>query len=282
MDNRNASSVAVVGLGIIGSIWAGHYQSSGRLEASWNRTPKPDAPGFQADLTKACSGAGVIHICVADPAAVGETLAQILPTLTEGSLVIQSSTIGPQASASFEQQVCATGAAYVEAPFTGSSPAARNRELVFYTGGSPSSLDRAGEVLAALSKQVFRFDSGAKAAALKLAMNLQIAAISTALTEGWHLAKLYGLTDDEFFEALRPNVAHSGLAKLKEPMLRNRETAPMFSVKHMKKDLGLALAAARDLHLSQAERTWEIYARGIEAGLGNLDFIALEQLIDAT
>jgi 3-hydroxyisobutyrate dehydrogenase-like beta-hydroxyacid dehydrogenase len=102
------------------------------------------------------------------------------------------------------------------------------------------------------------------------------------LTEGYHLARAYGLDADAFFAGLRLNAAHTAVADLKEPKLRASDFAPQFSVKHMAKDLGLALASAQavgTVHLSQAERTREIYVQGIEAGLADLDFIALEQLV---
>ncbi|MGF1531208.1 MAG: NAD(P)-dependent oxidoreductase [Puniceicoccaceae bacterium] len=277
--SKTDGMVTVVGLGIIGEIWANHYAEGGLLAASWNRTPKPGLPKLVGKLEDGIFEAGVIHVCVADPKAVEAVLERVVPKLTPNHGVIQSSTIGPADSRVFEKWIQATGAWYLEAPFTGSRPAAEAKKIVFYAGGLEAAFEGAAPYLEVLAGRIFRFGSGEQAAALKLAMNLQIAAISTALTEGWHLAKAYGLDDDAFFEALAPNVAHSGLADLKEPMLRSGEVSPMFSVKHMRKDLGLALAAARDLNLSQTERTLEIYQRGIEQGLGELDFIALEKLV---
>ncbi len=274
-------TVCVIGLGIIGSIWANHYAADGKNVRCWNRTPKADLPGFLPDITEAASGADIVHICVADPPAVQLVLNPILPVLKPGVLVIQSSTISPVAAESFERQVTETGAAYVEAPFTGSKPAAESRQLVFFLGGESVPLERAVEVLSPLSRKQFHFETPQQATAIKLAMNLQIAAISQALTEGWHLARNHGLNADQFFDVLKMNAAHSPLADLKEPKLRSGDEAPQFSVKHMAKDLGLALASAGDLHLQQAERTREIYQMGIESGLGDLDFIALERLVKA-
>jgi 3-hydroxyisobutyrate dehydrogenase-like beta-hydroxyacid dehydrogenase len=273
------SKVSVVGLGIIGSIWAKHYAEDGHEVRSWNRTPQPDFPGFISDLSKAVTGAEMIHICVSDPAAVQSVLEVILPTLSDSVLVIQSSTISPAAATSFAALVTATGASYLEAPFTGSKPAAEGRELVFFQGGNKETVAKAEPFLEKLSRKRFVIGSPAQAAAIKLSMNLQIAAISQALTEGWHLAGKYGLSHDMFYEVLRENVAYSGLAKLKEPKLTSSDYSPQFSVKHMRKDLRLALEAAEGLSPRLTETVKQIYDQGMDAGLGDEDFIALEQLI---
>ncbi len=273
------AKVSVVGLGIIGSIWATHYAEDGHTVRTWNRTPQPDFPGFEADLKQAADGAEVIHICVADPAAVQSVLDQILPVVKFGMLVIQSSTISPAAATSFAEQVTSKGATYLEAPFTGSKPAAEARELVFFQGGTPDAVRRAETFLKPLSRKRFVMGTPAQAAAIKLSMNLQIAAVSQALTEGWHLAQKFGLSHEQFYEVLGENVALSGLATLKEPKLKSGDHSPQFSVKHMRKDLGLALGAAQGLSPRLTERTKEIYDAGMEAGLADLDFIALEKLV---
>ncbi|MEM6821744.1 MAG: NAD(P)-dependent oxidoreductase [Verrucomicrobiota bacterium] len=273
------SQVTVVGLGIIGSIWAKHYREDGHEVRVWNRTPKPDEIGFVPDLAQSFNGSALIHICVADPAAVQSVLDVILLKLTPGQLVVQSSTISPQAATSFSKQVTDAGASYLEAPFTGSKPAAEARQLVFFQGGKAEAVEQALTYLEPLSRKQFALGTPAQAAAIKLSMNLQIAAVSQALTEGWHVAQHYGLSHDQFYEVLRENVAHSGLADLKEPKLRTGDISPQFSVKHMRKDVGLALEAASELRLRLSERTKEIYDAGIEAGLADDDFIALEQLV---
>lgn len=113
------TTVAVIGLGIIASIWAGHYASDGLLAASWNRSPKPELKLKQTDLAGCAQATRSLHICVYDADSVRSVLEQLLPHLGTGHLVIQSSTIDGESAAEFEQKVRATGASYLEAPFTG-------------------------------------------------------------------------------------------------------------------------------------------------------------------
>lgn len=272
------ANISVIGLGIIGSIWAKLYAEDGHTVRAWNRTPKPNFPGFEEDLTRAVRDAEFVHICVSDPDAVRSVLDKVLPHLDPAAVVIQSSTISPEAAKSFAEEVNAV-ASYLEAPFTGSKPAASSRGVVFYLGGEDETVRRAEKVIQRLSKMRFPIGKPEHAAAIKLSMNLQIAAISQALTEGWHLARSYGLAHEDFYKILRENVAHSGLAELKEPKLRDGDESPQFSIKHMDKDLRLALEAGKGLDLSLTKASKKIYEAGLAEGYGDLDFIALQRLI---
>lgn len=282
--------ITQIGLGIIGGTWArAHAEDGVHTVRAWNRTPQPDVPGFTSDLQQAVTGADFIHICLAGPPSVQSILDQILPVLKTGALVIQSSTISPAAAASFSQQVQAVGADYLEAPFTGSKPAAQSRQLVFFAGGDETARQRASLILNRLGRKTIAFATPAQAAAIKLAMNLQIAAISHAMAEGLALAQHHGLDAKQFFEVLDLNVSRSGLVDLKKDKIIAGDYSPQFSIKHMGKDLHLALAAAgattpkidgaAALPLPLTQRVAALYDQAIDAGLAELDFIALQKLL---
>ena len=127
--------IGVIGLGIIGGVWARHYEAAGRLAGAWNRTAQPEFPQWKESPLAVAAAADVVQIVVADPAAVRGVIERILPVLKPGKVVVQSSTIDPQSSEEFRAAVTATGASYLEAPFTGSKPAAEQKQSVFYLGG---------------------------------------------------------------------------------------------------------------------------------------------------
>ncbi len=271
--------ISVFGLGIIGRVWAENLLTDGHEVRGWNRTPKPELPWFEADAARAAHGAEFLIIVVADPPAVQSVLDQIKTALRPGQTIIQSSTISPLASKEFARQVEATGAAFLEAPFTGSKPAAQQRQTVFYTGGEPVTLEQARPVLARLSRAIEHIGPVGSASALKLAMNIQIAMMAQALCESLKFARDAGISDDRYFSALKLNVAHSGLTTLKEPKLRAADYAPQFSVKHMGKDIRLALENAANLKLPQTQAVFEQYRQGLATGLGDDDFIGLMRLL---
>lgn len=263
--------IAVVGLGIIGSAWAQNLHADGLEVRGWNRSKK-ELPFYEPDLVKAVTGAEFIFIVVADPAAVEDILKVIVPHLKPGQIVAQSSTISAHWTKLFAKQVVATGAEFLEAPFTGSKPAAEARKTVFYLGGSAELIEKAEPVLKRISATRLHVGEIGAASSLKLAMNLNLALMMEALSESLTLTRAEGISDEKFFEALHMNVGRSGLSDLKEPKLRSGDFSPQFSLKHMNKDLRLALETAGALDLPNGKSLKAFYDKGIDAGLGEDDF----------
>lgn len=274
-------NIAVLGLGIIGSAWARNLIADGNAVRCWNRSPK-DFPHFHPTIAAAIEGAEAIFIVVADPPAVQSVLEEVLPRIGAGQMVVQSSTISAEWTLKFAAQVEKTGAVYLEAPFTGSKLAAEKRETVYYLGGAPEVIERALPLLTPISKARLHIGPLGSASTLKLAMNMNIAGIAQMLCESLTLCRAAGIPDDTYFAALGRNVAHSGLADLKEPKLRQGDYAPQFSLKHMGKDLRLALETAGGLALTLAQTAQlkQSYDRGIEAGWKEDDFIGLIRLLE--
>jgi len=270
--------VTVIGLGIIGSAWAKNLHADGLAVRGWNRTPK-DFPFYEADLVRSVKDAEMIIIVVADPAAVESILDGIVPRLRAGQLVVQSSTISARWTKLFAARVEAVGAQFLEAPFTGSKPAAEARKTVFYLGGTTELIEKARPVLSRLGSQLLHIGPTGTASSLKLAMNLNIAIISEALSESLTLARVEGIPDDKFFEALHLNAGRSGFADLKEPKFRSGDYSPQFSLKHMTKDLRLALETAGSLELPLTKKLKSLYDKGMESGFSEDDLIGVIRLL---
>lgn len=271
-------NVAIFGLGIIGAAWADNLHADGLTVHRWNRTPRA-VPGFTPDARAAAAAADLLIVCVADPAAVQGVLDLILPALRPGQILVQTSTVSREATLAFAEQVRATGADFLECPFTGSKPAAVNRQTVFFAGGDPAVLERARPVLARLSKTIERIGDLGSASSLKLAFNMNIALMMEALCESLAFARAAGIADDLYFRMFAQTLAHSKLVELKQPKLMSGDFAPQFSVKHMAKDMRLALGSAAGLNLPQTAGLSKLYEQGLAAGLGEEDFISLIRLV---
>ena len=271
--------IGVIGLGIIGGVWARHYETAGVLAGAWNRTAQPDFPQWQDSPEAVASAVDVVQIVVADPPAVRALLARILPALKAGKTVVQSSTIDPKSSEEFRVAVTATGARYLEAPFTGSKPAAEQRQTVFYLGGDAALIAELEPLLSLVSPTRLHIGTNTQAATLKLAMNLNLAVQMQALSEALTLARRAGISDDVFFGAMAKNAGSSGLTKLKEPKLRAGDFSPQFSVKHMLKDTRLAsgINGCEDFPVLDTVR--DRLAAAERAGFGDEDFSALIKLL---
>ena len=272
--------IGVIGLGIIGDIWSGHYQEAGLLVGTWNRTAKPDAPQWMDSPEAVAMAADVVQIVVADHPAVESILTQILPALGAGKIVVQSSTIDPASSDKFKAMVTATGARYLEAPFTGSKPAAEVKQTVFYLGGDAGLIAELEPLLRTISSVRFHIGDNEQACTLKLAMNLNISAQMQALCEALTMVRRAGVSDEVFFSALGKNASCSGVTKLKEPKLREADYTPQFSVKHMLKDMRLAsrINGCEDFPVLDIVR--DRLAQADSAGYADEDFAALMKLFE--
>jgi 3-hydroxyisobutyrate dehydrogenase-like beta-hydroxyacid dehydrogenase len=231
------------------------------------------------DARAAAAGAELLILCVADPAAVQAVLDLIKPALRPGLIVVQTSTVSREATLSFAAQVQSTGADFLEAPFTGSKPAAQARQTVFFAGGDAAVLERARPVLRRISRVIEHIGPLGSASSLKLAFNMNISLMAEALCESLSFAREAGIADETYFRVFSQTVAHSKLIDLKQPKLMASDWSPQFSVKHMAKDLRLALGSAAGLNLPQTASLLRLYERGLEAGMAEDDFISLIRLV---
>jgi 3-hydroxyisobutyrate dehydrogenase-like beta-hydroxyacid dehydrogenase len=174
-----------------------------------------------------------------------------------------------------------SGAIFLEAPFTGSKPAAEARKTVFYLGGTARQVEKARPVLQRLSAHILHIGERGSASSLKLAMNLNLAVMAEAFSEALTLTRAEKIPDEKFFEALHLNVGRSGLSDLKETKMREKDYAPQFSLKHMDKDLRLALETASGLDLVVTKALKSLYNKGIEKGLGDDDFTGAIRLLES-
>lgn len=280
ISSRNLTfmRIAIFGLGLIGSSWARHWREDGHDLRAWNRTRRPQVAGFMPDPKAAARGAELVAIVVADPLAVHSVLSQIEGELGPGMTVVQHSTIGTADTLAFSRRVTARGATFIDMPFTGSKTAAEKRDVVFYVGqDGEDDLDAVADAYRPISRDMIRIGGVGAASSLKLAMNLIIANTFQALAEGLALAEGAGISRELFFRALDQNVAKSGVSELKKAKIFTGDYSAHFAVKHMHKDLRLALRLAMDLDivLPQTESLEETYALAQDMGFGEEDFAAL-------
>jgi 3-hydroxyisobutyrate dehydrogenase-like beta-hydroxyacid dehydrogenase len=270
--------VTILGLGIIGGAWARNLHADGLTVRAWNRTPK-SVDYFEEDLASAVQDAEMILIVVADPPAVESILQVVAPRLKPGQLVAQSSTISAEWTLKFARQVEAMGATFLEAPFTGSKPAAEARKTVFYLGGEDDVVAKARPVLQRLSSSILHVGPLGSASSLKLAMNLNIGLVSQGLSESLALARAAGIPDEKYFEALHLNVGRSGFSDLKEAKFRAGDFSPQFSLKHMDKDFRLMLETAGPLDLPATKAVKAFYQKALDDGMGGDDFTGVIRLL---
>src|SRR5271154_3022162 len=279
--------VAFLGLGIMGHAMATNLAKGGHEVTVWNRTPGKlvEGAGIAPTPAAAARGAEVAWLCVSDTAAVEKILfgpEGIEQSLAEGMIIADSSTISPSATVKFAEQVRARGAAYVDAPMTGSKIGAANGTLIFMVGGDEATIDRLNPLFAAMGKKIFRMGETGKGQATKLVMNLQIALIFEGFAEALTLATKLGVDPRQLLSLIEATMVRSGVVDYKGPFVLKRDFTPNFPLRLMHKDIKLTLEAAKEarVKLPALETVEEIYELATEDGHKDLDYAATLTLLE--
>ncbi|MGH9500750.1 MAG: NAD(P)-dependent oxidoreductase [Terriglobales bacterium] len=279
--------IAFLGLGIMGRPMASNLAKAGHEVTVWNRTPGKTVEGARTAATPADAArdAEVIWMCVADTKAVESVLfgpQGVEESLAEGQIIVDSSTISPTATRRFSERVNAKGVQYVDAPVTGSKIAAEAGTLIFIIGGEESTIEKLKPLFAATGKKIFRMGETGKGEAAKLAMNLQIAVIYEGFAEALTLATKLGVDAETILPLIEASMVRSGVVDYKAPFILKRDFSANFPLRLMRKDIRLALEAAREarVKLPALETVEEIYEMATEDGHEDLDYAATITLLE--
>lgn len=267
------SNVGVLGLGIIGSRVAENLRKAGHEVFVWSRSARA-VPNFLASPREVAQSAGIIQIFVRDGAALLEAIRDMQPVLKAGHLVMNHATVSKKATLEAAALVESTGAAFLDAPFTGSKMAAQNGKLCYYIGGSELLLERAKPVLEASAAKILPLGAVGDAMVLKIVTNLVSAVIVEAVSEAAAITQSHGVHLEKLLAALESNANFSTLIGMKLPAIIHGDFEPHFSLRNMLKDADFAreLAAENGIPAPALDCTAAAMRRGVEAGDGDLDF----------
>jgi 3-hydroxyisobutyrate dehydrogenase-like beta-hydroxyacid dehydrogenase len=269
-------SVGVIGLGIIGSRVATRLRQAGHEVWVWNRSPKVE-PNFLGSAAEVAETVDILQIFVSDGPALIETINEIAPALAARHVLLSHSTVGPSEVMEAAAIAAKSSAGFLDAPFTGSRDAAERGEIVYYVGGAPELLGRVRPVLEVSSKAILEVGEVGQASLIKLATNLVTASIIEGMAEALALLDGKQVPLSKFIEAMTLNPSRSGTSDMKLPSMVSGEFEPRFALKHMLKDMQLALGVSREtgLDLPLCSAVAGALAAGMHKGWGDLDFSAL-------
>ncbi len=278
---RSPKNVGIIGLGIIGSRVASGLRQNGFNVFVWNRSAKlaPNFLGSPAEVAEECA---VVQIFVADAEATLKMIDAMSPALGADHVVISHGTIGLEGTLEAARRVTATGAQFLEAPFTGSKIAAEKRQLVYYIGGDDATFQRVKPLLEASSKAIVKIGKVGQAAVVKVVTNMISAASVQVLAESLAIVRGAGIAPEVLATAIEQNAMRSGVTDLKLPKMIAGDYEPHFSLKHMHKDvkLGLDLAQQFSLNAPGSSAISDIMQSAIARGWGDYDFAAVAKLYE--
>jgi 3-hydroxyisobutyrate dehydrogenase-like beta-hydroxyacid dehydrogenase len=273
----------LIGLGNMGTAFAERLLDAGYGLVVMNRTPAKAAPleargatlaGSYADLAESVD---VVLTSLADDDALDEVAAALLGVAKPGTVLVDTSTVSPAASARVAERAEAASVPYVRAPVSGNPTVVRAGNLSFIVSGPSETLDRVEPILVAIGPTVYRVGDAEEARVVKLAINLMIGGLAQLMAEALVLGESSGVSRAALLEVMGGSAAGAPFVRYKTGALLEDDYSATFTTALMGKDLDLILDAAGDagVELPVTTRLQAIVRAAIEAGYADDDFMAL-------
>jgi len=288
----NLKSIGFIGLGTMGAPMASNLLRAGYPVTVYNRTASKAAPLTELGATVAASpkeaaaGADVVITMVSNDDSIIEVYEGdngVLAGIRSGTTVIDCSTISPALVQRLAKQIAALGSSFLEAPVTGSSPAAIDGTLVFMVGGSAETLAQVMDLFDTMGKKVLHMGDNGSGAVAKLAHNTIVGINNLALAEGFAIAAKSGLPADRFLELVQLGSAGSKAAELKGRKIIEHDFTNQFSLALMLKDLKLAssLTDGSGIPAPMLNLAKSLFQAGQTQGFGDEDLSSIVKVYEA-
>jgi len=283
------TTVAFIGLGIMGGPMAANLVEAGFEVAGYNRSPDPvkrlvDAGGRGANsVADAVRDADVIITMVPDSPDVEDVTGGddgIFASAKKGALYIDMSTIRPDVAVRVAEAGREAGLRVLDAPVSGGEAGAVEGSLSIMVGGEPADFEDARPVLDAVGKTIVNVGPAGSGQTVKAANQLIVAVNIEALAEAVVFLEAYGVDTDAALEVLGGGLAGSTVLNRKGSNMLQREFTPGFRLALHHKDLGIVTSAAREagVVIPLGSAVAQLVAALVARGDGGLDHSGLLKL----
>jgi 2-hydroxy-3-oxopropionate reductase len=285
------STVAFVGLGIMGAPMAENLVAAGYDVVGFNRSHPPvdrliKRGGRGADsVADAAANADVVVTMLPDSADVaGVALGEegIYATAKAGTLHIDCSTIAPETSRRLAEAGAERGVRVLDAPVSGGESGAIEGILSIMVGGVADDVEEARPVLAAMGTTVVHVGPAGAGQTVKAANQLIVAGTVQLVAEALVFLQAHGVDLEAAVRVLAGGLAGSTVLDRKAPGMIARNFTPGFRVDLHHKDLGIVTAAARQMGVAipLGAHAAQLMGAVRAQGHGDLDHTALLLLVE--
>ncbi len=248
--------IGFIGLGIMGSGMARNLLKAGFPVRVWNRTASRMDPlvaeGAEAGSSPADVAAhtDIIITCVSDTPDVEEVILGeqgVIHGARPGALVIDMSTISPQATIEIAQKLQEKGIHMLDAPISGGSEGAQRGTLSIMVGGDPEQVERAMPAFQAMGKAITHVGGHGAGQTVKLVNQILVVGNCLAMCEALVFAQAGGVDLEKALEAVTQGAAGSWMLSNRGPQIIRRDWRPGFTIDLQQKDVRLILREADQL-----------------------------------
>jgi len=250
------ANLGFIGLGIMGKPMAGHLVKAGHRVYVYDINPAPiqelvakGAVGCQSSKEVA-ERSEIIIIMVPDTPDVEQVLfgpAGVAAGIKKSSIVVDMSSISPVATKEFARKLADLGVEMLDAPVSGGQVGAENATLSIMVGGKVEIFERVKPIFELLGKNIVHIGGHGDGQTCKVANQIVVALTIEAVSEALVFASKAGADPQKVRQALLGGFAQSRILDLHGERMINRSFKPGFRIQLHRKDLNLALQAARQL-----------------------------------
>ena len=285
------TTVAFIGLGIMGAPMARHLIDAGFDVVGYNRSRTAvdalvEAGGRGAgSVAQAVAEADVVATMVPDSPDVEAVLTGedgVFANAKPGSLVIDFSSIRPDVSARLASTGADAGFRVLDAPVSGGEAGAKEGVLSIMVGGAPEDFAAAKEVFDAVGTTIVHVGPAGSGQTVKAANQLVVAGNIALVAEALVFLEAYGVDTAAALEVLGGGLAGSTVMARKGASMRAREFTPGFRLELHHKDMGIVTSAAREagVAIPVGALVAQLVASLVASGDGGLDHSGLLTLVD--
>jgi len=278
--------IGFIGLGIMGKPMAGNLLAAGFPVTVHSRSAGPveelvGAGASRADGPAAVAAASDVTITMLpDTADVEQVLVGtggVIEGVSEGSLVIDMSSIDPEPTRTMAAAFSAKGVALLDAPVSGGERGAIDAALSIMVGGDDAAFARATPVFEALGKSIVHVGPSGAGQVCKACNQLVVAATIEAVAEALLLAERSGVDATKVREALLGGFAGSKILEVHGQRMLDRTFDPGFRIRLHRKDARIIEAAAAETAtpIPSFAVVTEQLQKAVDAGDGERDHSAL-------
>jgi 2-hydroxy-3-oxopropionate reductase len=280
------STIAFIGLGIMGGPMSEHLVKAGHTVIGFNRSPGPverlvAAGGKGAtSVAEAVREADVIITMVPDsPDVEGVALGEsgIYANARQGSIHIDMSSIRPDVSARLAEAGQAAGVRVMDAPVSGGEAGATEATLSIMVGAEPADFDEVKSILDTMGTTVVLVGPPGSGQTVKAANQLIVAGTIELVAEAIVFLRAYGVDTEAAVAVLAGGLAGNRILERKAASMLAGDFQPGFRIDLHHKDMGIVTAAARerDVAIPLGALTAQLVGAVRAQGDGDLDHSAL-------
>jgi 3-hydroxyisobutyrate dehydrogenase len=250
------AKIGFVGMGLMGTPMSCRLLTAGYSVTVWNRHPEkahfPASQGAQvaSSIAQLCNDVDIIMLCVSDTAAVQEVVlarSGLLENLTAGKIIIDFSSIDPEATRELATHVATKSCSWLDTPVSGGVAGAEQGTLAIMAGGDADVLDSVRPILQALSQSITRMGDVGAGQVTKICNQMIVSCNVLVMAEVMALAEKAGVDSRQIPQALKGGFADSIPLQLTGPRMAQRDYDPIkWHVKTLLKDLDMANTLAKN------------------------------------